>query len=666
MQGTMMNDLFKIMTNNDDGEAVEKTCNYVKLSNTEVEKTKNKCIMCHSKLYDPVKYGDVYQIDGLVVHYFCLLFSSSLIQRGESDDEGLLGFFPKDIRSEARRGGRLRCSYCRKNGATIGCNVKSCKKAFHLPCGLKHGSMHQFFGEFRSFCPAHRPSQSVDPKILNQAAEEEDGLVCPICYETVPNKVSSDTLWAPCCKKRWFHRSCVERQAQAQGYFFKCPMCNNKDEFNKEMKEFGVYIPEMDAAWEREPDAFRELLHRYNKCDAETCKCPDGRNFSQNTGSWRMLRCNSCGSQGTHVVCGGLKISALNNSFRCVLCIEVLAKVDKREDPHPTASTSSSSVRRSGDSISEPQAPKRRKPSTPTPNIDVSIESNSAVVLERNHDESSSPQNDSDQVVLPGPSRPLSNDDEDDIIVVDDSESDVEVIDEKTSKPAPQPLIAKTYPVPQYVDKELFTTDGRTIKVVKVTAGDTVPVENGSLGAVKIQPQEVRQETLSLKVDHPSTSLLPNRQDVSISLVPTPTTPKSNFRKEESSPSNLGIRINNVRHSEELFSPCRTVEQQAGTTSTIQPQFPFLQGDTFTPQNIYLLPVTINGRSAVQPFIPRGNMMNATHPLPRMQNIPPHLQHLSQQQLLVLQQQIGAQLQSQPQGAQLQSGSRDVDVVTLD
>lgn len=379
-----------------------------------------------------------------------------------------------------------------------------------------------------------------------------------------------------------------------------------------------------------------------------------------------MLRCNSCGSQGTHVVCGGLKISALNNSFRCVLCVEVLAKVDKREDPHPTASTSSSSVRRSGDSISEPQAPKRRKPSTPTPNIDVSIESNCAVVLERNHDESSSPQNDSDQVVLPGPSRPLSNDDEDDIIVVDDSESDVEVIDEKTSKPAPQPLIAKTYPVPQYVDKELFTTDGRTIKVVKVTAGDTVPVENGSLGAVKIQPQEVRQETLSLKVDHPSTSLLPNRQDVSISLVPTPTTPKSNFRKEESSPSNLGIRINNVRHSEELFSPCRTVEQQAGTTSTIQPQFPFLQGDTFTPQNIYLLPVTINGRSAVQPFIPRGNMMNATHPLPRMQNIPPHLQHLSQQQLLVLQQQIGAQLQSQPQGAQLQSGSREVDVVTLD
>ena len=40
--------------------------------------------------------------------------------------------------------------------------------------------------------------------------------------------------------------------AHSAGYFFKCPMCNNKETFEAEMKLFGVYIPEQDASWERE------------------------------------------------------------------------------------------------------------------------------------------------------------------------------------------------------------------------------------------------------------------------------------------------------------------------------------------------------------------------------------------------------------------------------
>jgi G2/M phase-specific E3 ubiquitin-protein ligase len=34
------------------------------------------------------------------------------------------------------------------------------------------------------------------------------------------------------------------RAAVAAGYFFKCPLCNNKDKFEPEMKQFGVFIPE--------------------------------------------------------------------------------------------------------------------------------------------------------------------------------------------------------------------------------------------------------------------------------------------------------------------------------------------------------------------------------------------------------------------------------------
>ena len=50
-----------------------------------------------------------------------------------------------------------------------------------------------------------------------------------------------------------FHKTCVQRFADTSGYFFKCPLCNNKDDFIEEMKRFGIYVPEKDADWEK-PD----------------------------------------------------------------------------------------------------------------------------------------------------------------------------------------------------------------------------------------------------------------------------------------------------------------------------------------------------------------------------------------------------------------------------
>ena len=46
---------------------------------------------------------------------------------------------------------------------------------------------------------------------------------------------------------------CVEKDGSEYKYIyilFRCPTCNNKDEFCVEMKRMGVYIPEQDASWE--------------------------------------------------------------------------------------------------------------------------------------------------------------------------------------------------------------------------------------------------------------------------------------------------------------------------------------------------------------------------------------------------------------------------------
>ena len=39
-------------------------------------------------------------------------------------------------------------------------------------------------------------------------------------------------------------------------------MCNNKEEFDKEMKKFGIYVPEQDAAWEREGNIVDGIYER--------------------------------------------------------------------------------------------------------------------------------------------------------------------------------------------------------------------------------------------------------------------------------------------------------------------------------------------------------------------------------------------------------------------
>ncbi|ESO85653.1 hypothetical protein LOTGIDRAFT_107623, partial [Lottia gigantea] len=234
------------------------------------------CCFCLSYKDKEEEYGKLIKKNGFIVHYFCLLFSSALCQRGRTDKEGIYGFLSKDIDKELARGSRLKCDYCKNPGATIGCVVTSCRRKFHFVCGKENGSLHQFYDTFRSFCPDHRPEQSY---VYDNRSKKT--ATCPICMSTVPARCSVDTLKSNCCKNSWFHRSCIQRYGLSAGlHFFKCPMCNDVDKFQKEMLEFGIYIPDQDAAWEKEPNAFNELLERHNVCDAEHCKCPHGRNDS--------------------------------------------------------------------------------------------------------------------------------------------------------------------------------------------------------------------------------------------------------------------------------------------------------------------------------------------------------------------------------------------------
>lgn len=135
---------------------------------------------------------------------------------------------------------------------------------FHLPCGLKNGSMHQYFQSFkyiiyfifvnlfrisyslkkicifRSFCQQHRITQTVDLSELQNAGP----IQCAICKDDVTPSPLPNSIWAPCCKRNaWFHRGCIQDLALSAGYFFKCPLCNNVEIFKGRMLTLGIYIP---------------------------------------------------------------------------------------------------------------------------------------------------------------------------------------------------------------------------------------------------------------------------------------------------------------------------------------------------------------------------------------------------------------------------------------
>ena len=110
---------------------------------------KKVCNLCQlEKIPGFEDHQPLIEYQNLKAHYFCLLFSSGLGQSGQ-ETEGLQGFMPSDVRRELKRGARLKCVYCKLKGATVGCAKQECKKSYHLPCGMKHGSLQEFFDQVK-------------------------------------------------------------------------------------------------------------------------------------------------------------------------------------------------------------------------------------------------------------------------------------------------------------------------------------------------------------------------------------------------------------------------------------------------------------------------------------------------------------------------------------
>uniref|UniRef100_A0A7M4FRY9 PHD finger protein 11 n=1 Tax=Crocodylus porosus TaxID=8502 RepID=A0A7M4FRY9_CROPO len=71
----------------------------------------------------------------LAVHQDCLLYSSGFVESEEYSPHNLdIRFDVASVLSEIKRGKRLMCNFCRKKGATVGCEERACRRSYHYFC----------------------------------------------------------------------------------------------------------------------------------------------------------------------------------------------------------------------------------------------------------------------------------------------------------------------------------------------------------------------------------------------------------------------------------------------------------------------------------------------------------------------------------------------------
>ncbi|KAF5893556.1 arginine-glutamic acid dipeptide repeats protein-like isoform X1, partial [Clarias magur] len=129
------------------------------------------CVLCNSGDETPIT-GPLSCKQKVAAHQNCLLFASGIYCKSSPTFDDLFGFDVEDVKNECRRGRKLKCSYCKKNGATAGCEVRSCKRSYHYPCIHKAKAIPEENpkeGIYTLYCEKHNPGtnngEKGDPKV---------------------------------------------------------------------------------------------------------------------------------------------------------------------------------------------------------------------------------------------------------------------------------------------------------------------------------------------------------------------------------------------------------------------------------------------------------------------------------------------------------------------
>lgn len=94
---------------------------------------KRTCALCPKDLECSVLYFA--RSENIAAHENCLLYSSALVECEDHDPHNYdRNFDVETVKKEIFRGRRLKCTFCGKRGATVGCDERACTKTYHFFC----------------------------------------------------------------------------------------------------------------------------------------------------------------------------------------------------------------------------------------------------------------------------------------------------------------------------------------------------------------------------------------------------------------------------------------------------------------------------------------------------------------------------------------------------
>ncbi|XP_030669264.1 histone-lysine N-methyltransferase SETDB2 isoform X3 [Nomascus leucogenys] len=118
---------------------------------------KRTCALCP----EDVEYNVLYfaQSENIAAHENCLLYSSGLVECEDHDPLNAdRSFDVESVKKEIQRGRKLKCKFCHKRGATVGCDLKNCNKNYHFFCAKKDHAVPQSDGVrgiYKLLCQQH-------------------------------------------------------------------------------------------------------------------------------------------------------------------------------------------------------------------------------------------------------------------------------------------------------------------------------------------------------------------------------------------------------------------------------------------------------------------------------------------------------------------------------
>ncbi|XP_015277258.1 PREDICTED: PHD finger protein 11-like isoform X2 [Gekko japonicus] len=215
---------------------------------------RRQCAFCPEDEECSIMY--IAEGQNLAVHQDCLLYSSGFVESEEHNPENLdIRFDVASVVNELKRGRRLICNFCRKRGATVGCEVKTCRRSYHYFCALCDDAAietDEVHGIYRVFCPNHDPDRKNN--LYDEDSKRERS---PITVQSssakkkmiVKEKIAEDSLEAL--------RKKQERQKVRVEFLRKCKRAGLLDEIFEEMLDT-LHLAQEKLMDDSTPDAVYE------------------------------------------------------------------------------------------------------------------------------------------------------------------------------------------------------------------------------------------------------------------------------------------------------------------------------------------------------------------------------------------------------------------------